>query len=94
MAIHQAVNKKAPLIVKDDNAREKILLFAKNMSECTDCKLVTQDCKALTIYTFKEFLDRYRSGAFKDKEIVIDDCDLLISQLLHLDPDKITITTR
>lgn len=95
IAIHQAMNKRCPLVVPTEAHKAKLLALLEHLVNCNECSILQKHSDKLNtkIYTLEEFDKMLTEGKFKDSEVVFDDYDEILAIKTGLNPQKITITT-
>lgn len=92
VAIRQSLIKKCPLIVPTGQDIIRVKGIINSLVKSPGSDWTESDADAMEIITYREFLDRYKAGEFRNQELVFDDYDKMLGAVYDVDPDKLTIT--
>mgnify|MGYP006915893080 CR=1 FL=1 len=93
IAIHQALNKNCPLIVRNEDAKIKIQRLFDKLVNCNGCNIMEANRDKLEVWTYKEFTFAVHEGRYHYDSVVIDDLDLILKDRWKINPLNINFTT-
>ena len=94
LALHQALLKGCPLIVRDEVARDKIKSLVDRFKKIEGGSIIASRANELTVWTYQQFMDAIHSKSYKYNAIVIDDIDLIFQDYYGVKSMDITLTSR